>query len=133
MRNVVRAVIIEDDSLLAIKRIKDEETYWVFPGGGVDEGEDQVGALVRECKEELGVEVEVLELMFEYPFTNKKFGDQMEYFYKCNVIGGEFGTGDGEEYSSNDNGTYEPDRIKLSELANFDLRPSEVKNKILST
>ncbi|KKQ01845.1 MAG: MutT/Nudix, partial [Candidatus Moranbacteria bacterium GW2011_GWD2_36_198] len=39
MRIVVRAIIKNDDSLLVIKRIKNGETYFVFPGGGVDDGE----------------------------------------------------------------------------------------------
>lgn len=133
MRNVVRAIIVEDGSLLTIKRIKAGETYWVFPGGGVDDGEEHVNALIRECKEELGVDVEVLELIFKLPFINKEFDEQMEYFYSCNVISGEFGTDIGEEYnpSSKYEGIYEPSRIKLNELANRDVRPAEVKNSLL--
>lgn len=32
---------------------------WEFPGGKVEPGEDEQAALVRECREELGVEIEV--------------------------------------------------------------------------
>jgi len=134
MRSVVRAIIIKDDSLLVIKRVKNNETYWVFPGGGVEDGEDQMGALKRECKEELGVVVEVFEIMFEYPFINKEFGEQHEYFYRCDIISGKIGTGDGPEYNNDSkyNGTYEPCWIKLNEVSNVDLRPLEIKDNILS-
>ncbi|EKE19582.1 MAG: MutT/NUDIX family phosphohydrolase [uncultured bacterium] len=132
MRNVVRAIIIRGDSLLTIKRVKGGETYWVFPGGGVENGENHVEALKRECKEELGLDVEVLELMFEYTFANTKFGEQEEYFYRCEILSGDLGTGDGPEYTqpSIETGSYEPMWMKLNEMKNLDVRPSEVKEKL---
>ncbi|MCW2743905.1 MAG: mismatch repair protein MutT [Mycobacterium sp.] len=33
--------------------------FWEFPGGKVERGETDVAALVRECREELGVEISV--------------------------------------------------------------------------
>lgn len=134
MKNRVRAIIMKNDSFLTMKRVKSNETYWVFPGGGVEDGEENVGAMIRECKEELGVDVEVLELMFENSFVRKEDGEQREYFYKCNIIGGELGTGDGPEYQENSGyeGTHELEWINLGELKNFDIRPVEIKNGLLN-
>lgn len=121
---------------MAIKRVKNGETFWVFPGGGIDDGEDHKEALVRECQEELGLDVEVLDLMSEYTFNNETLGEQKEYFYNCNIIGGELGTGDGPEYNqtepnSRNKGSYEPAWIKLKGAANLDVRPTEIRNKLL--
>jgi ADP-ribose pyrophosphatase YjhB (NUDIX family) len=137
MRTVVRAIIKKDNSILAIKRVKNEETYWVFPGGGVENQEDQKEALVRECKEELGLIVEVLDLFDEYVFDNETLGEQKEFFYNCKIIGGELGTGDGPEYNqdeqnSRNKGTYEPIWISLEEFLKLDIRPVEIKNKLIN-
>ncbi|WP_169948704.1 (deoxy)nucleoside triphosphate pyrophosphohydrolase [Microbispora sp. H11081] len=60
-RLVVGAAIVEDGRLLAAQRAAPPELRgrWEFPGGKVDPGEDERAALVRECAEELGVEVVV--------------------------------------------------------------------------
>ncbi len=48
--------------LLAKRRSTDEQGgLWEFPGGGQEEGEDLAACLVRELREELGVEAAVEE------------------------------------------------------------------------
>jgi ADP-ribose pyrophosphatase YjhB (NUDIX family) len=130
MQKRVRAIIVKDGLLLTIKRIKASEIYWVFPGGGVEDGESNEEALIRECREELGVEVRVNELVSENSFMGKDETEQKEYFYKCDIIGGELGTSNGPEYQENSNyeGKFEIEWIKIGDLDNYDLRPGEIKN-----
>ncbi|NJP89796.1 (deoxy)nucleoside triphosphate pyrophosphohydrolase [Nonomuraea sp. FMUSA5-5] len=59
---VVAAVIVADGGrVLAAQRAQPAALAggWEFPGGKVDPGESEAAALVRECREELGVEVSV--------------------------------------------------------------------------
>jgi 8-oxo-dGTP diphosphatase len=54
---VVGAAILDGDRLLAARRLEPPELAggWELPGGKVDPGETDEEALVRECREELGV------------------------------------------------------------------------------
>ena len=54
---------ITEDQEGNILLVKDHRGPWVFPGGQVEEGENLIDALVREVKEESGIEVEVSTLI----------------------------------------------------------------------
>ncbi|NRQ34911.1 NUDIX domain-containing protein [Nonomuraea sp. NN258] len=59
---VVAAVIVGPGGrVLAAQRAEPPALAggWEFPGGKVDPGESELDALVRECREELGVEIVV--------------------------------------------------------------------------
>lgn len=65
---VVAAVIVAPGRrVLAAQRAEPAALAggWEFPGGKVEPGESEVAALVRECREELGVEVSVGERVGE--------------------------------------------------------------------
>jgi 8-oxo-dGTP diphosphatase len=59
--NVVAAAIVRGGLVLAARRNRPADLAggWEFPGGKVEPGEDESAALVRECHEELGVDVAV--------------------------------------------------------------------------
>ena len=56
---VVATAIVRGGQVLAQQRAfpSDDAGRWEFPGGRVEAGESEVDAVVRECREELGVEV----------------------------------------------------------------------------
>lgn len=62
MTVVVAAAIERDGRYLAARRTQPEWAAgrWEFPGGKVEPGETEEQALVREIREELGVDVEVV-------------------------------------------------------------------------
>lgn len=73
MTEVVAALIWEKDRFLACQRPahKTRGLLWEFVGGKVEPNETKEEALIRECKEELGVTVAVedvfMEVTHEYP------------------------------------------------------------------
>ncbi len=56
--DVVAAALVQDGRVLAARRRT--PPGWEFPGGKVEAGETPQQALVRECREELAIEVECL-------------------------------------------------------------------------
>lgn len=61
-RDIVAAMIFSKDGKLfqGMKHPNKGGVYldcWHIPGGGIDEGEDKVQALIREAKEETGIDI----------------------------------------------------------------------------
>ncbi len=55
---VVGAAVVRDGRVLVAQRSGGPyDRCWEFPGGKVEAGEPQLPALVRECQEELGIEI----------------------------------------------------------------------------
>lgn len=73
MTEVVAALIWDHDRFLACQRPahKARGLLWEFVGGKVEPGESREDALIRECREELGITVAVddvyMEVIHEYP------------------------------------------------------------------
>ncbi len=111
-----------------IKR-KDFQNYYTFPGGGLEEGETLEEGTIREIKEEFGINVKIIRKLYE--MNSEKF-DQKEYFFLCEYIDGEFGTGTGPEFSNDpkykDSGKYIPEIVKREEVKNLLLLPQEIKD-----
>ena len=76
---VVAAIIIENGNVFATQRGYGEfKDGWEFPGGKVEANETPEDALVREIKEELDTEIEVLELLDTVEYDYPKFHLSME-------------------------------------------------------
>lgn len=85
---VVAGVITDGGRFLATQRgYGDYKDGWEFPGGKVEPGESPEGALVRELKEELAVEVNVGEQICTVEYDYPKFHLTMHCFF-CTLPAG---------------------------------------------
>jgi 1-acyl-sn-glycerol-3-phosphate acyltransferase len=125
---IARGIVIIDGKLLAIKRVRENQEYYVFPGGHIDDGETAREAAGREVTEETGVDVAPTRLLYKY-----KFDDKMQSFYYCAYKSGTPGKTDSEEYTDSDRGrgTYEPMLLDLNEISKMDIRPTCVRDQLL--
>lgn len=71
IRSSVQAIIINEGKLLTIKKYDYNKFMNILPGGGQEPGETLKEAVIRECREEIGVEVEVNELLFVSEYIGK--------------------------------------------------------------
>lgn len=131
MSQRVRAgvVLLQDDMLCMIKRVRRGSTYYLFPGGGVEIGESPMEAAKREAWEELGLRVRPGRLIGDFAHNNER-----HLFYLAEVTGGQFGTGTGEEYVSEFHesvGTYKPVWLSVAEACSLDSRPMELCRALL--
>jgi 8-oxo-dGTP pyrophosphatase MutT (NUDIX family) len=78
------AVIFDDVGRVLFCHRRDCD-FWNLPGGGVESGEAPWQAVVREVREETGLEVEVVRLAGLYSWTAI---DEVIYSFVCRVIGG---------------------------------------------
>lgn len=137
-RTRVAGIIFMNGGVALMHRVgvlkrKNIQEYYTFPGGGLEEGETLEEGTIREIKEEFGIEVEVVKKLYE--LKSEKF-NQKEYFFLCEYIGGEFGTGEGPEFSNNpkyiDSGKYLPEIVKKEDVKNIPLLPPEIKEKFVN-
>jgi 8-oxo-dGTP pyrophosphatase MutT (NUDIX family) len=135
MRVRAGIVLIQDGKVALIERRRAGLDYFVFPGGGVDDGESPEGAAAREAMEELGVEVAIRQKVAEIQFGQKS----RQIYFLAEQTGGEFGTGSGEEYTDADpdnpeEGIYSPVWMPIDELLLHEkIYPAEVVRLVVKS
>ncbi len=68
----VDCVSVKDGKVLLVKRAhKPFNGYWVLPGGHVEQGETIRDAAVREMREELGLDIEIIETIDVFDDPNR--------------------------------------------------------------
>ncbi len=83
---VVAALIVEQGKILIARRAKGETHAfkWEFPGGKLESGETPEQGLVREIKEELGLDILVDKFCASNKFEYKDFTIELSaYWAKC--------------------------------------------------
>jgi len=86
-REAERAVVFDEEDKIALLYVS-KENYYKLPGGGIEEGEDTMIALHRECQEEIGCDIEVInELGFIVEYRKIFNLKQTSYCYLAKVKG----------------------------------------------
>ena len=115
---VAAAVVIREGRVLLTRRREGQHLagMWEFPGGKLEVGESPEAAVVRECREECGIEVEVTEIL---DVTHHRYPekDVLLLFYRCALVSGEV-----EHLEVADHAWVAP-----SELGDYPLPPADAR------
>ena len=91
-RNLARSIIIRDSKVAMVHSLKYD--YYKFPGGGIENDENPVAAMIRETREEAGLVV-IPESVKEYGYVHRiQSSDtdvsecfvQDNYYYLCEAM-----------------------------------------------
>jgi ADP-ribose pyrophosphatase YjhB (NUDIX family) len=74
LRVRVSGLLVRDGRFLCVRHRKNGREYFMLPGGGADSDELLAGSLQREFLEELGMKIEVGELLFVAQTLQKETG-----------------------------------------------------------
>ena len=92
-RPSVYAIVIKDNKILLSPQ---HEKGYDVPGGGVELGENFEGAVIRETKEETGIDVRVIKTLavrdnlFKVTFREpQEVRHSIKVYYLCQYVGGE--------------------------------------------
>lgn len=126
MTEVVAALIWKEDTFLICQsgRNKSRGLLWEFVGGKVEKGETKEQALIRECKEELNVDISVKR---EFMDTIHHYPDMDVHLtvYISEIVGGTLTKIEHEDMKW----------IKANEVDSFEFCPPDIVilNKIKET
>lgn len=81
----VGAIVIDDNKLLLVNHQKGSHSYWLLPGGGVEQKETLTQALIRELKEELELTIKPQELLFTCESISPGGRHVLHHYFKAQI------------------------------------------------
>ena len=86
---VVKGIVRFRDKYLIIKRDDKDEIgagTWEFPGGKIEFGESPENALIREAKEETGLDISINKLLYAATFMTNPLRQVIILAYQCSAL-----------------------------------------------
>ena len=136
IRNSAKAIIIQGDKVLLTKNQDNDGYFYLFPGGGQEHGETLRQALIRECMEEVGQQVEIGELLHvrEYIGKNHEYASddfdvhQVEYYFISKIVNETKGNIEPTNPDSHQVGI---EWIAINDLPQYRIYPKELRKYII--
>jgi len=117
MQTVTAAILIQDDKVFIGQRKSGKQmaNLWEFPGGKLEDGETQQECLIREMREEFGVEVAVRDYFGESVY-HYEHGSIKLVAYLVDWTGGEMSLSDHKDCRW----------VSFNDLEDYDFVPADM-------
>ncbi len=119
-------ILNKKGELLLLKRSLDDKAFpgnWELPGGGVDLGQTPQQSLIREIKEECGLNINVLDYLITSTFSIGEDAEVSEETFLCEVIDNSF-----EVTISNEHSEY-----KWVDVENIEVELSDFIKRVIDS
>jgi 8-oxo-dGTP pyrophosphatase MutT (NUDIX family) len=131
LRHRSAGIIMRNGKALLMHRFKDGCEYYVFPGGGIEEGETPEETVIRELLEETQVEMRISRLVYKVSYDS----GENQYYYLCEYVSGVPALRpDSIEFKRTQEGldTYEPLWVDISKMEKLTLYPLEIRGVLVN-
>jgi 8-oxo-dGTP pyrophosphatase MutT (NUDIX family) len=118
VRRAVRALLLDGDALVLLRRTRDDRpVYWTTPGGKIEPTDaSPEAALRRELDEELGATAGPVRQVFACAEQTPEL-HRLNTFYVCRLLTMDLSRRHGPEFDDPANGRYDVDRFPCTPAA----------------
>ncbi len=124
-----RVIIVKNDKVLFIHRIKHGKEYYVLPGGEIELNETSEQAAIREAKEETNFDIKIKKLLFEFP-EMVRGEKRYAYYFLAKSFSGKLKLGGPEAERQSADNQYIFEWLTVEELDGLLVYPEGLKERI---
>ncbi|MDO8571800.1 MAG: NUDIX hydrolase [bacterium] len=95
----VSVILSKNQDILLLQRSQEPfPGYWVLPGGYIEEDEEPAEAIIRETKEETGLDIVIEGVVQIYLVREDPRGSSIDIVYRGKILGGMLETTEHSQY-----------------------------------
>ncbi len=129
-----RGIIIDNQKILLIHRIKKSKEFYVLPGGKVEDNEMPIDTVIREVKEETNLNIEVDKLLWEHDehvIDDKRNEIRKGHYFLVKSFKGKLQLGGPELKQQSKDNKYILEWVSINKLRDILMYPEEIKEMIM--
>jgi mutator protein MutT len=126
-------IVLLNSEILLMERKRNEEHFWVFPGGKVEDGETPEQTAVREIQEETSLIVKTEKKLYTHIYNEEHENRGNQHFFLCTYISGTPQLGESNEKDDMETGKqyYKPQWVHINILPTLLLYPLEIRDWLI--